>query len=77
MAILKRVTAKNVIFYDANLTGANVCQAEFLGSVFNGAILEGVRNAETANFFGTSTPPGKDPSPTTPNQDLSDLNSAH
>jgi hypothetical protein len=36
--------------------GANVFQAEFLGSLFNGANLEGVKHPETANFFGTSTP---------------------
>jgi uncharacterized protein YjbI with pentapeptide repeats len=56
MAVLRRCTAKNAIFYKADLTGANVRQGEFLGALFNEAILEEVKHAESANFFGTWLP---------------------
>src|SRR3990167_4492186 len=48
---LRRVTAKNAIFFDADLTRANVFQSDFLGCRWNGAILDGITNADWAVFF--------------------------
>jgi uncharacterized protein YjbI with pentapeptide repeats len=41
---MRRMTAKNSYFYDADLADANVLHADFLGSFWNGAKLDGIRN---------------------------------
>lgn len=57
---LRRCYAKNAIFFDADLRSANVAFTDFLGSRFNGAKLDGIRNAETATFYWY-WPPGGGP----------------
>ena len=57
---LRRAYCKNAVFFGADLTGANIAFSEFLGARFNDAVLDGVRNAETATFYWW-VPPGGGP----------------
>lgn len=48
---MRRCYAKNAIFFDADMRLANVAFTDFLGSRFNGANTDLVKNAETATFY--------------------------
>lgn len=48
---MRRCFVKNSIFFESDLRGANVAFSDFLGSRFNGAILDEVRNADTATWY--------------------------
>ena len=49
--MLRRVSAKNAIFFQADMTYVDFNGGEFLGSRFNGAILDGARNVDRAIFY--------------------------
>ena len=59
---LRRVTAKNTLFCYADLTGADFVGAELLGSKFDHAILDGVKNADRAIYTWYVSPYGLGPS---------------
>ena len=48
---LRRAIIKNALFFEADLRTCNVAFTDFLGCRFNGALLDGVRNADKATFF--------------------------
>ena len=61
-AKLRRITYKNCFFIETDLTDADFVGAELLGSKFDGAILNGVKNTHRAVFHWWVSPYGLGPS---------------
>ncbi len=54
--LFRRITAKNCLFLYTDLRESDFFQAELLGARFDGALTEGVRNMDTAQFFWWASP---------------------
>lgn len=59
---IRRVTYKNCFFIETDLTDADFVGSELLGTRFNGAILDGVKNTHRAVFLWWVSPYGLGPS---------------